>query len=71
MKVTYIEKHTELSPLIRSHYCACGNHGPRLVEQLAPFTIYKWRVECPECGRETEMYETASAAKRAWSDNEC
>jgi len=69
MKVTYIERYTELSPLIRSHYCACGNHSPRLVEQIQPPVKYKWRVECPECGRETPMYMTAAAAKMAWRND--
>ena len=68
MKVTYIEEYTSLSPLIRSHYCACGNHSPRLVEQLEPYTGYKWRVECPECGRETPMCLTAAAAKETWAE---
>ena len=67
MKVVYVEQYTVLSPLIRSHYCPCGNHAPRLVEQLSPQIKYKWRVECPECGRETPMYLTAAAAKKAWS----
>lgn len=72
MKITYLEEYTTLSPLIRSHYCACSNHSPRLVEQLEPHTEYKWRVECPECGRETPMYLFASTAKKAWSDGiEC
>jgi len=68
MKITYLERYTILSPLIRSHYCACGNHSPRLVEQLEPYTEYKWRVECPECGRETPMYLLAKSAKKAWSE---
>ena len=69
MKVTYVEEHTSLSPLNRSHYCACGNHSPRLVEQIEPYTQTKWRVECPDCGRETAMYMTAGAAKMAWDEN--
>ena len=68
MKITYLEEYTVLSPLIRSHYCACGNHAPRLVEQIEPPTEYKWRIECPECGRETPMCATASGAKKLWSD---
>ena len=68
MKVTYIEEYTSLSPLIRSHYCACGNHSPYLVEQLQPKTSRRWRVECPECGRETPMYLTATVAKKAWKE---
>ena len=66
MKVTYIEEYTSLSPLNRSHYCACGNYSPRLVEQIEPRTGAKWRIECPECGRETPMYVTVGAAKMAW-----
>jgi hypothetical protein len=69
MKIVYTERYTVLSPLIRSHYCACGNHSPRLVEQLEPSTEYKWRVECPECCRETPMFSSSSEAKRAWSEN--
>jgi len=63
MKVTYEEVYYSLSPLLRSNYCACGNHAPILVQQLWPV---RWRVECPECGRETDMYKTAAAAKREW-----
>ena len=69
MKITYIEQYTALSPFIHSHFCACGNHSPRLVEQIEPQTDYKWRVECPECGRETAMYTVAAAAKKAWNKN--
>lgn len=69
MKVTYVEEHTPLSPLNRSHYCACGNHSPRLVEQIEPYTQTRWRVECPDCGRETAMYMTTVAAKMAWDND--
>lgn len=68
MKITYLERYTVLSPLYRPNYCPCGNHSPRLVEQLQPYTEYKWRVECPECGRETSMYKTATIAKNAWKE---
>lgn len=69
MKVTYVEEHTPLSPLNRSHYCACGNHSPRLVEQIEPYTQTRWRVECPDCGRETAMYMTPGGAKMAWDND--
>lgn len=71
MKMEYLEEHTTLSPLLRSHYCACGNHAPVLVEQFQPYTDYRWRVECPECGRETPMYLLAATAKQAWAEGLC
>ena len=68
MKVTHIEEYTPISPLNCSRYCTCGNRSPRLVEQIEPRTGAKWRIECPECGRETPMYVTVGAAKIAWSE---
>ena len=53
--------------------CTCGA-TPALFEETGKFegaekTVFKWRVECVECGRHTDTYFTsAEDAEANWNE---
>ena len=66
MKVIYEERRQEKMALNRKKYCTCGEHGYTIVEQIYPTTPVKWRVECPDCGRETNAHTFKWLAIQEW-----
>ncbi len=66
MKVMYEEKKQEKIAFNRKKYCICGEHGYTIVEQIYPSTSFKWRIECPYCGRETNQHSFKWIAMQEW-----
>ena len=68
MKVDVIERRTYRTAYDRRKFCTCGEHEFVVVEQLEPYTHFKWRIECPYCGRETNTHMYKHLAIREWMD---
>ena len=51
----------------RRMFCPkCGGHEYEVVEQISPPEENCWRIQCPQCGYETEMAPMEQLARTRW-----